>query len=134
VTCVTWNCDAPAIAPLTVRRPCGHPVSFNSSGDRLSVVDGTPIQRVQRQWSCREHVLARAGKPAPGPSTCPACGVREPVTVDQLTHAPDPEERLLTLCARDAGHPSFDRGNFTISYDAAAYPITCPSCLEWIHA
>lgn len=124
--CTTYRCDERAIAPLTVRRPCGHPVSLNSSYDRPHVVDGTPAQKVQRQWTCKAHVLERAGQPAPGPSTCPTCGVREPVTTDPLVHAAHPT--FATSLCREP----LESGE-SIAYDRSER-ITCPGCLEWIGA
>lgn len=128
--CQTWSCQQPAISQLTTRRPCGHPVALNNSGQMPTVRDGSPARQVQRTWHCRTHVLERAGRPAPGPSTCPTCGVREPVTTDGLAHAPHPLSDVpvsLLLCRGPI------RSGESIVYDRFE-PVTCPDCLEWMHA
>ena len=114
------------IAVLTTRRPCGHPVSLNSSGDRTHVQDGTRPRRVQRSHHCRTHVLERAGRSAPGPSTCPVCQVREPIVTDPLTHAAHPV-LATNLCERLVVPGE------SVVYDRSE-PITCPDCIEWLHA
>jgi hypothetical protein len=127
--CVTWDCDRPGIAHLVIRRPCGHPVALNSTGLGPKVRDGSPVAQVQRQWSCRGCIMRRAGTSAPGPSTCPVCQVREPVTVDPLMHAAHPSG-VDVLCAalRDQGAVA------TYSGPNPRAHVTCPGCLEWLHS